>query len=204
MLGVAEAEGAASSGSIPAVGHQAQLRVNPGNVLRVRAALLAESDRLRAAVRNVRNPPDLVGLYGFSRSGPGLQPPNRSGCRAVPPARRPARRGGRTAGTHHTWLRTYRGLNRRFLPVEISRPVVVKLELFVSARPLRDHRTPAGAAGTGPSVGGPASPRPCCLGTRFGPWVIGFHSTVAGHFLQLRRSGPTGVSVTVCPVDAAG
>jgi hypothetical protein len=64
VLGVAEAEGAASSGSIPAVRHQAQLRVNPGNVLRVRAALLAESDRLRAAVRNVRNPPDLVGLYG--------------------------------------------------------------------------------------------------------------------------------------------
>lgn len=39
-------------------------------------------------------------------------------------------------------------------------------------------------------------------GTRFGPWVIGFHGTAAGHFLQLRRPSTIDVSVTVCPVDA--
>ncbi len=39
---------------------------------------------------------------------------------------------------------------------------------------------------------------------RFGPWVIGFHGTEAGHFLQLRRPGPGGETVTVCPLDAPG
>jgi hypothetical protein len=38
---------------------------------------------------------------------------------------------------------------------------------------------------------------------RFGPWVIGFQRTDGGDFLQLRRPGPHGPTVTVCPLDAA-
>ena len=38
---------------------------------------------------------------------------------------------------------------------------------------------------------------------RFGSWVIGFHRAESGHFLQLRRPGPYGATVTVSPVDAA-
>ena len=37
---------------------------------------------------------------------------------------------------------------------------------------------------------------------RFGPWAIGFQRTEAGDFLQLRRPGPDGGTVTVCPLDA--
>ncbi|HEV7791909.1 MAG TPA: hypothetical protein VGP05_23085, partial [Pseudonocardia sp.] len=49
-----------------------------------------------------------------------------------------------------------------------------------------------GQLGTTVSVAGPP---------RFGPWAIGFQRTGAGHFLQLRRPGRGGVSVSVCPVD---
>jgi EspG family len=51
----------------------------------------------------------------------------------------------------------------------------------------------AGQLGTAVSAAGPP---------RFGPWAIGFQRTEAGHFLQLRRPGPDGATVTVCPVDA--
>jgi hypothetical protein len=35
------------------------------------------------------------------------------------------------------------------------------------------------------------------------PWVVGFHRTAAGHFMQLRRPSPAaGHTVTVCPTDA--
>ena len=37
---------------------------------------------------------------------------------------------------------------------------------------------------------------------RFGPWVIGFQRTDDGDFLQLRRPGPHGPTVSVCPLDA--
>ncbi|HZZ48676.1 MAG TPA: ESX secretion-associated protein EspG [Pseudonocardia sp.] len=38
---------------------------------------------------------------------------------------------------------------------------------------------------------------------RLGPWVIGFHATASGHFLQLRRPDPGGhgATVTVCPLS---
>jgi hypothetical protein len=39
---------------------------------------------------------------------------------------------------------------------------------------------------------------------RFGPWMIGFQATEAGHFLQLRRPGQGGEAITVCPLDAPG
>lgn len=38
---------------------------------------------------------------------------------------------------------------------------------------------------------------------RLGPWVIGFHRTDAGYYLQLRRPGPYGREVvTICPLNA--
>lgn len=37
---------------------------------------------------------------------------------------------------------------------------------------------------------------------RFGPWVIGFHRTDTGHYLQLRRPDRYGTTVTIAPVDA--
>lgn len=49
-----------------------------------------------------------------------------------------------------------------------------------------------GQLGSTVSVAGPP---------RFGPWAIGFQRTEAGHFLQLRRPGRDGASVSVCPVD---
>jgi hypothetical protein len=37
---------------------------------------------------------------------------------------------------------------------------------------------------------------------RLGRWVIGFHRAESGHFLQLRRPGPYGSTLTVSPVDS--
>jgi hypothetical protein len=38
---------------------------------------------------------------------------------------------------------------------------------------------------------------------RFGPWVIGFHGTDSGYYLQLRRPAPGGATVTMCPLEQA-
>jgi ESX secretion-associated protein EspG len=37
---------------------------------------------------------------------------------------------------------------------------------------------------------------------RFGPWVIGFHLTKSGHFLQLRRPYSGTSTITISPLDA--
>ncbi len=77
---------------------------------------------------------------------------------------------------------------------QLRRRGVDRLDATSVAHLCRDVRS-VGQLGATARLGGPA---------RRAPWVVGFHATGAGHFLQLRQPGPTGGRcVTFAPLDAA-